>query len=140
MNGPNDSFGINKVEQKRADAERQQRERAAKEAAEKQAGEQATAEAGVILGNIHQPSVPNDLVATYNEIATLSDRIRQLPPDIKSDLLDALQIAAMPIDKRRDEILSDLQRTLLEIQKLPDDEEKLRRLGELEQTESSEEC
>ena len=56
---------------------------------------------------------------------------RQLPPDISADLQDALQIAVVPIDKQRNAVLSDLQQTLLEVQKLPDNEEKLRRLGEL---------
>jgi hypothetical protein len=133
-----DRVGLNKVEQKRAVAERQQKESAAKEVAEKQAREaekqareQAAAEAEVILERIHQLSVSNDLSATYNEITSLGDRISQLPPDIKSNLLDALQIAVLPIDERRKKLLSDLQHALLEIQALPDGEEKLRRLGAL---------
>jgi hypothetical protein len=138
MRNKHDYFGANKVEQKRADAkrqradaEREQRERSAREATEKQANEQTRVQAGVMLDQIHGLSESGDLRATYNEIATLSDRIKQLPPDVKSDLQDALQIAAAPIDRRRNAIFADLQRMLLEIRNLPDNEEKLHRLGEL---------
>jgi hypothetical protein len=75
--------------------------------------------------------VSNDFSLTYDEITALGDRIRRLPPDIKSNLLDALQIAVLPIYEQRKKILSDLERALVEIQTLPDDQEKVRRLGAL---------
>jgi hypothetical protein len=126
-----DSLGIYKVEQNRADVRRQQDERARKEAAEKEARTRATAEAEAILEDIRQLSTSSDLNATYKQIATLQDRIKQLPPDIQSNVLDALQVAVKPIYKQKNEVLSELQRTLLEVQGLPDNEDKLHRLSGL---------
>lgn len=129
---PNHDFGVAKVEQKRAEAEQQQEERAARDAAEQKGRQRATTEAVAIKDEIDGLSRTNELVAIYDKIASLRARVQQLPPDLRSDLLDALQIAVAPRDKKRTAILADLQHALLDIQKLPDDEEKLRRLGELD--------
>jgi hypothetical protein len=118
-----DTLGVNKVDRQRADAEQR-----------KQAGERAKTEAAVVMDEIQKLSASNDLSETYNEIASLQARIQQFPTDIKPGLLDALQIAILPIDKRRNGILADSRRALLEIQKLPDDEEKLHRLSEVATT------
>jgi chromosome segregation ATPase len=132
-----DPLGINKVDEKRADAEREQQQKAAdaereqqQKVAEKQARAEAeaAAAAGPLMKEIRQLSASGDLIETYDKIDSIRNRIQDLPSDIKSNLLDALQNAVLPIDKQRTVRLADLQHTLLEIQKLPDDEKKLSRL------------
>ena len=132
----NDYFGVIGVENHRAQvasAKKAAEQRAAQIASDKQARDQAVAEAKEVLDGIHQLSASKDLVSTYNEVATLNDRIGGLPSDLKSDLQDALQIAMVPIDKQRNAVLSKLQSKLLAIQKLPDNEEKLHALSDLAQ-------
>ena len=73
------------------------------------------AEAKEVLDGIHQLLASKNRVSTYNEVATLNDRIGGLPSDLKSDLQDALQIAMVPIDKQRNAVLSKLQSKLLAI-------------------------
>jgi hypothetical protein len=131
INGSDDYLGTKKVDQRRADAERQRIERSAAEAAERQAREQAKEEARLVRSDIATLATLTDLSAAYREIESVRGRIQQLPADLRSDLLDALQVAVMPIDRHRSDALADLQHALLEIEKLPDGEDKLRRLGEI---------
>jgi hypothetical protein len=129
--GSGDRFGIKAVEKKRAEAERQKQEAAAKAAVEKQQNEQVAAQTADLLAKIHQLNASGDLKLTYETISSLRDEISSLPRDVGSKLLDELQIASAPVDRRRMAVLGDLQHKVMEGGKLPDSEDKLRLLDKL---------
>ena len=131
MEVSNDQFGIQKVERRRAEAESQERAIAAKAAVDKQQKEQANAEAAALSAEIRQIDASNDLKSTYDTISSLREKISSLPADIRDKLLDELQIASSPVDMRRTALLAELQHKLMDAQKLPDNDEKLRVLDEL---------
>jgi hypothetical protein len=127
----NDRLGIQKVESQRAEAESQKRAIAAKAAVDKQQREQADAEAAALSAEIRQIDASNDLKSTYDTISSLREKISSLPADIRGKLLDELQIASTPVDMRRTAALAELQHKLMDAQKLPDNDEKLRLLDQL---------
>lgn len=76
-------------------------------------------------------SQDRDLITQYNSISEIKSEINKLPANMRADILDELQIARGPIDKKIGEVIASFRIRLIDIQNFNTNEEKLRALGAL---------
>jgi hypothetical protein len=84
-----------------------------------------------IAEDIARLSSYEDLIIQQEKLSTIRSEINNLPADMRDDLLDELQIAQVPIDKKIAESLANFRVKLVDIKKLNSNEEKLHALSAL---------